>query len=263
MSFSSIRFFILISLALIFSSPAFAESRNHCRVDESVNSKARQFMSRHGMIKPNEETENFGVKSTWTLVRAELIQGRCALLMDLCITMYGETHCEGQAYEALGYRRSGRVTFFQNLFPALRPLRVAIGDRLDSNYYVQLKGSSAVSAWKTILFKIPYSGLMAEISAKNIQTVDGALYGEPDGKVYFDPTPGRTWKLQNATWSLRRGLTIEILDVYPFQLDEDFKSFYSGSGGKVGPWASYINRYYSWKSRRWVNTGVPLPSSPQ
>ena len=255
---------LLIGLLLVLSSPnAFAGGQNYCRIDPFVNAKAREFMTRNGMIRPNEESENFGVKSEWKLVRAQMAHGRCALLMDLCITMQGETHCEGQAYEALGYRPNGHVTLFENLFPPPRPLRVAIGDHRPSNYYVQLSHLSAISAWKTILLKLRYSGLLAEISAKNVQTIDHTLYGEPDGKNYFDPTLGRNWKLKNATWSLRRGLTIEILDVYPFQLDGDFKSFYSGSGGKVGPWASYINRYYSWKLRRWVDTGVPLPSGLQ
>lgn len=259
MTFST-RLIVYFIFSILLCSAAFAEPRNHCRVDSTVNAKARQFMLRNGLIKANEETENFGVRSRWTLTRAELIHGRCALLMDLCIITNGETLCEGQAYEALGYRSNGRVTFFQNLFPPPRPLRVAIGNRLNSNYYVELRTPSAISAWKTILLKLPYSGLLAKISAKNVQTINDALYGEPDGKVFFDPTPGRTWKLKNPTWSLRRGLTIEILDVYPYQLDEDFLSFYSGSGGAVGPWGAYINYYYSWRSRRWVKTGVPLPA---
>lgn len=251
--------FLILTVFFFAAFKASAHWKDQCEVTPELNEKAHAFMVRHNMIKPTEESEQPTFSSRWTLTDAKVIHGRCALVMDLCMTMDSQEYCEGHAYEVLAYI-AGRVTFFERLFPPPIPLRVGIGNRDDNLYYVQLSGKSAISAWKTIVLKLQYSGLMAKISAKNVQDIDGRLYGEPDGKFSFDPTEGRTWKLKEATWSLRRGMTIEILDVYSYQLDEDFLGYFSGSRGEIGPWTSLIYRYYSWPKRKWIKTGIEVPA---
>src|SRR5262249_14522249 len=156
--------------------------------------------------------------------------GQCLLLMEQCVEMFGSVFCEesqrGREVVAL---QGGVIKAFEDVLPT-PPVKVAIneaynidaaGKKIDiqTAYYVEFSGPDAVAAWKTIKLKIPMSGLEAKISARNVRVVGAKLVGEPDGAEPFDPTPGRVWKLADARWSLTRGLTAEILDVYAGQLD--------------------------------------------
>ena len=89
-----------------------------------------------------------------------------------------------------------------------------------------------------------------------------SVTGEPDGKASFDPTPGRTWKVKNATFSLRRGLTHETDDVYADQLDDDFSGYFSGSVGHVGPWNAPIRAWRLESETTWHQTKVPPVPEP-
>src|SRR5262245_46633516 len=95
---------LLLSFILLVSLKTQA---THCRITPALNQKARQFMRLNGLIQPYEEGSTEGTSTRWTLKRAQLINGQCALLMDLCLYTQNQVYCEGQAYEVLAYRSSG------------------------------------------------------------------------------------------------------------------------------------------------------------
>ena len=65
------------------------------------------------------------------------------------------------------------------------------------------------------------------------------------------PTPRRTWKLKDASYSLRRGKSAEILDVYPNHLDGDFEGYFSGSDGRIAPWNAVVRRWKPTTDATW------------
>lgn len=251
---------------ILLSIPLKSFATPNCEVNETLNTQARKFMTANQMFRPGEEIEQEGVTTRWTLTRTAEVDGKCLLVMDMCTILRSDVFCEGQALEVLGFD-GNRVRFFEDLISVPERVWVGIGvgvsmdesrtvKDFDDNFFVEFKGDMAVEAWKTIQLKLTYPGFRAEISAKNIKYVDSALYGEPDGKLQLDPTVGRSWKLKNPSWNLRRGATIEIQDVYAGQLDSDFLSYYSGSHGVVAPWGGFIIKYYDHSANNWLETGV-------
>jgi hypothetical protein len=245
----------------------------YCIPNKDSNNDVREFMREHGMLGDRDGIDEFGSGSVprWSLVDARVVEGNCFYVMQMCSESQGIVQCESMDSGGLEIEivasKGGVLQRFEDVVP-VPPVQVAINDAhifensgvsvLDNNYYfVEFEGKSAIQAWKTIKLKLPVSGLMADISAKNIEErSNGALYGEPDGKVNFDFTPGRKWKLKNAVWLLDRGLTAEVLDVYSRQIDESFLDYYSGSGGKIAPWSSFIMKYFDRTRNEWVPTGI-------
>lgn len=224
-----------------------------CRVDPAkLEVEARAFALDKGVMKATDEVQFSGGSEFKIAVKRTTRDGdRCLAVLSACYFEAGERiDCNGSTRDVIVYEPAGEdivFTLFEDAYEIPASLRVAIGDIVpspndpqmpltDDFYYTELTGPSVVMALKSLRAVEPYSGFAADL--------DG------NGKVAFDPTPGRTWKVVEPTYSLRRGLTAEIHDVYPGQLDGDFQGYYEGSAGHVAPWSSGIRRFHDgtdWK----------------
>lgn len=160
------------------------------------------------------------------------------------------------------------ISEVSNHFAKPDKLRVAIGSPFHNGmptenfYYVELNGSSAYEALKAGLAGVPISGFTGCVDYSNIKKTNNILQ-KPTGKTTWDPTPNRKWKIKFAEFSLKRGMTNEVDDMYSRQLDEDFSGYLKGSNkcvlkggekltrGSVQPWSSFVTKYFS--NSKWVN----------
>lgn len=233
------------------------DGASQCRLNDSIRETARTFLFDSGVGSRSDEVEVIdGIFTRWgavKAVRANDASRACLIVMNLQMQIELEGQDPilelGDRWEVVAFSTTTkRVSLFESAIavpPAIqfgfsfwRSEPTENGEEMpDDLFYAELAGDDALDAYKAALAGIGYSGLAADISAKNVQAgPDGATLGEPDGKLDFDPTPGRTWKLANATFDLSRGSSAEIHDVRAGQLDEDFEAFFSGSSGHVAPW---------------------------
>jgi hypothetical protein len=152
--------------------------------------------------------------------------------------------------------QNGKFYLFEELFEVPQQIIVAIGQWYNLNeqnqlvlpmdmYFTALSGKSAADALKVAYTRFMYSGLSAKLKGGS--------------KEIFDPTSGRKWKLVNPQFSLRRGSTLEIEDVYAGQVDGDFEGYYNGSAGSISPWSASIREIYiggTWK--KVISAPVPV-----
>jgi hypothetical protein len=80
----------------------------------------------------------------------------------------------------------------------------------------------------------------------------------------FDPTEKRSWRIVDASFSLKRGMSHEVGDVRPAHFDEDFEGYYNGlvsrpiqfqgktyTGGEVIPWGASFIRAIQLSTGEW------------
>lgn len=188
----------------------------------STEDLAKSYMKQHGLILEGDELNfpDMGIKTQWKLVKIEPIKNGCLVVMAVCgLTEKAGASCEGlDPIEVLGVRleKSSPVFVkFEDLYEVSEKVIAKIGhpDVDDpSYYYAELTGKSAVNATKSMIAKIPYYGFSGI-----------AVLGN---KASFDPTLNRNWKIVNASFDLRRGLTAEVLDVQAYQFDGDDAEVY-------------------------------------
>jgi len=230
----------------------------------AVSEAARSFMASHGMIGEVDEIKFDGFEARWRAKRAVASEGSCLLVMNITQTQQGMSF-DGDVYDVIVAHKSGsNVSFarYEEARTVPSSIRLGIGTYEHDVggpvpaefYYVELHGDSAVTAAKTLAAGLApkVCGLAARMSAKNVHKEGSKLVGEADGKLAWDPTPGRRWKLADATFNFRRGSTVEIQDGRPSQLDEDFEGYFTASLGEVGPWSfckirRVRNRDGSWR----------------
>lgn len=171
------------------------------------------------------------------------------------------------AVEILAYNPKTReIQKVESVFPAPKVLRVGIGpmwtvqgsepERVTNLFYYELTGDSALAAHKSIVSKFPFDGLANGCVEAKITS----LKIEPTGKLRWDPTVGRKWKLAYAEYSLKRGNVDETDDIYSSQLDGDF-AYYMGAShpckaiqqdrGNVQSWSSIIPTVFNTTSKKW------------
>lgn len=206
------------------------------------------------------------LQKIWKLqdVRRGLDDDTCLLIAEECISYFGEIFCEEARIEVLAIDEGETVVPFEQAVEVPPALKVAIGKHVpdyvydafgnesrvwDSDlYYAELEGASAIAAYKSIEAGIDRCGFFADISSNN---------GQPDGKLAFDPTPGRSWKVSAPAYDLNRGQSGETYDVRPVHLDSNFDAAFRGSAGYVAPWGScFLRRYYDGDADAWLETGV-------
>lgn len=227
-----------------------------CRSIEpsSLNASVGNFLVKNKMIKPNQK---------WYVGEITSNLNNCFLILS---ELPGEV---SDTIEILVYNPTTKeIKKFESVFSPPSTLRVGMGslwvqlnqskfEKGSNFFYYELKGASALDAYKSVVAKYPYSGLANGcIDAK----INGTTY-IPTGKLPWDPTVGRTWKLAHAEYSLKRGSPNEVDDVYSYQLDQDFQQFISGTlpcnkdrkriRGSVQSWSSVIATVYNTKSMRW------------
>ena len=225
---------------------------------------AHAFMASHGMIHDGDESKMDGFSVHWQAKRAVASQGKCLLVMNLAITSFG-TVSDGDVYEVIAARKTSaglELDRYEDVRTVPASIRVGIGTYMRESgrlpaefYYVELHGDSALTAAKTLAAGLApkVCVLAANMSAKNVHREGTKLIGEADGKLAWDPTPARRWKLKDATFLFRRGNTVEIQDGRPSQLDESFESYFSASLGQVGPWSFCAIRRVANADGSWRN----------
>jgi hypothetical protein len=217
-----------------------------CEVTEGLETRARELMQTKGMIRDGEELEVGDSSFKWRLIdsmRHEPTKGdkTCLLVMAVCANQ-DRTTCE--LLEVLGQRDEDVMTFEElQGSPEVEKwsMRVRIDrfndNNVDSGYFVELNGESAIAAIKADL-----------VNRKRVLAFSGAIVrGE---KPSFDPTPGRNWTVVNPRYDLRRGITAEVLDVYAGDFDADFEATFDGClkedtpqgpAALVGPWDAKLS----------------------
>lgn len=245
----------LIIIASLLPSAWVVASDCNVQPDEET---ILRFAFDHQVISKSDETDNFGVLTKWRVAKSKSAAEGCVHVLELCIEMDGQKFCEAEGpFDAVA-SKNGNLLKFEDLVAVPDRLNVAFGvqsySRVDTNtgmscrttalpedlYYAEITGASVLEVMKSVHGQIPYSGFWANLSATNVTTdpTTGITTGTPDGKLPFDPTAGRTWKVKEAGFSLRRGMTPEIHDVRAIHLDENFQAYFSGSGQKVAPWVA-------------------------
>jgi hypothetical protein len=236
---------ILLPLLAVLSSPAALASPPDCksRLTPATEAKVRKYMVAHGMIRPDDESDlpEIGVQVRWSLDRLSPAPGNaCHAILFLCTFTHGERTCQ-QEFDAVGLRLGATpaedlVVPFESLHKLPKTCVAKIGflkelDVEKNYYYVKLQGESVVAAAKSWILKVPYGGFSGV-----------AVQG---GKAKFDPTPGRTWRVVQATFDLRRGNTAETLSINSGHFDSADAALYwkgciqgpSGFGScQIAPW---------------------------
>ena len=232
---------------------------------DAASTLGRNFMKSAGMIQPGEEgTPSPGIKSRWRALKLRKYEDGCLIVMNAVLgaTVNGSKIWEpSTSYDAIGLKKSNGVwkaVPFESMVIPVSHIIAAIG-HADANpilYYGDFSGPSAIAiqkAWKGL---IPVCGFSSGISAK-LTTVNGQVVPKPDGAASFDPTIGRTWKLANPLFDLRRGLTPEIDDTPAGNIDEGFLIAFPGGTppGHVAPWQDcFIRRVKT--SSGWKDVAV-------
>ena len=235
------------SSLLNFDSKLIGQS--NLKVTDALSNKARLFLKEKNLIKPGEEMSEGRVVSKWGVYQAAKYDSTDLLIMSNMLSYDGSPPEPQNSFEVIAVVQS-KLFLIEDVFQIPEELIVGIGEwfNIDKNnkkvlpsalYYVKLSGSSSIAFAKAMLTHLNYSGLSADITA-----------GE-GGKESFDPTPNRKWRLENIVYDLRRGNTAEIHDVYPGQLDSDFKTYYRGSAGHVAPWNAGIRRVFL--NNKWID----------
>jgi hypothetical protein len=229
----------------------------------SIADDAHAFFLAQGLGSASDEKEVFSgtIWQRWHAIKvvAGPSADTCFVPMNLALETKDDhgaiTVDNGDQYDVIAFdTKTHAMKRFEDVVTIPARLHLGIGEsyiygpggetQIATNfYYVELTGDDATSALKSVYGQIQYAGPSAAISAKNVDSSSAGLRGDPDGAVSFDPTPGRTWKLADAHYSLRRGSSAEILDVYPGQIDGDFAAYYSGSNGHVAPWNAVVRRW--------------------
>lgn len=213
-----------VILAIMISGTVNASAAFDCgsKATFKTNQLARDFMILNQLIRTGEEKSlpEIGVVVRWKLFKVEPIADKpnaCVVVMSLCVEAGGNSEC-GHAYELMGLisaqNKGDQILSLEKIihFPSrvLAKIGFAPGHGLPpcgepSFYYAELTGSSAVEASKAFMSQISYHGFRGV-----------AVLGK---KLSSDPTPNRNWKIENATYSLRRGETAEVLDIQAYQFD--------------------------------------------
>lgn len=189
------------------------------------------------MIAPDEERVGLFLTQKWTVVRIIDHKEASVVLLNLQASVQGKfSGNDVSSWQMIAAKADskGAPVFmkFEDAFPVPSSLKLAIEnqpprtDRLGSYYYMEATGSSALDAMKSIYSGQPIQGFSAELPKK------------ASGKLAFDPTPDRSWAVENARYNVRRGLSIEIQDVFPSLLDKDYEGTAKGAAYRVAPWAA-------------------------
>jgi hypothetical protein len=244
----------LIIIGIVFC--LIQQMRASCAVDDvKLKEAIISFGKQEGYDQFSEELLDlpaFGIKSEWkvfgkTQKGSVCLAGISRVLLTKAegTNVYHSEEEHGSHY-VFGYASNERTITIKRLKDVVvLPEKLLVGIGEDSPfqnqdgtlqpelpqqiYYVELSGESVEDAYASIIMKKPISGLFAKISKERIA-------------ASFDPTPNRSWHLEHVTYRLRRGVTIELQDVYAHQLDEDFDAYFTGSRGEIGPWSSFLRR---------------------
>lgn len=202
---------------------------------------AHGFMARNGMIRENEEKDRprYKISSKWKLTDRVRDQGHELLIMQIVdrVEEKEQRRFEFEVLVLIDNQGQKTIARFEDVYVLPQSVIVKIGHAEPTSgdtsfYYVELAGPSLIAALKSAHSGYRYHGFMGTII--------------PGGKADFDPTPGRTWRVVDATFDLRRGSTGETLDIQAYQFDADFEGYFSGAipkrassgvaGVSVGPW---------------------------
>lgn len=202
-------------------------------VTAAVSQAARAFMKAQKLFGNMPDGNLYeGVRAQWRAVKEVAVGDKRFVVMARAL----ETKLENtwsaagsDAQEVLEIRTvNGKPTFRtfeQAVATPKEGLKIGIGSPTvgaKEMYYGHVKGKDAIAALKSIYGASPVEGASFTVAA-------GA-------KAAFDPTPGRKWHVTEMHFSLRRGMSAEIYDGRPSQLDEDFPGYFHSTKGKFAPW---------------------------
>ncbi|MGE0549434.1 MAG: hypothetical protein AB7O24_13410 [Kofleriaceae bacterium] len=218
-----------------------SDGASGCPVTDDLSARAHDFMAANGLILPGEEVElaNLGISIRWHVDRTVARDDGCLLVMRLCTTKSSTTTCDGSGgLEVLAQRGDDVMLFehFLGLDPETATLRVKVQELV--GYYTTLSGPSAINAEKAL-----------SIGERSISGFGGVAVKAP--ALSFDPTPGRTWQVPEASYDLRNVISAEVYDIQAYQLEADWEFFWGGSihqmtelgeGIVVHPWRSTLFR---------------------
>lgn len=208
----SMKLSILVFLLSIMGAQARAAGCEALASPE-FGEAARSYMRENGLIGEGSEADLPDIKVfiRWHLHKVVGHKAGCLVVMTLVANTDLQNPEAHSAYEVVGYdRKSKRFLPFESMVKVPKKIVARIGDRPDLDrkfgyYYVELSGPSVADALKSVVTNTLYSGFSGV-----------AVLGE---KAAFDPTPKRNWKIVDGTYSLRRGMTGEGMDIQSFQLD--------------------------------------------
>jgi hypothetical protein len=138
-----------------------------------------------------------------------------------------------------------------------KTLRAKIGEAHDGenspSYFAEFTGDSVVDIYKVILSQFPKTEAFSACVANEKKQINGVQTHIPTGKLDWDPTPNRSWRVSNAEFDILVASRNEVDAVYAKQLDSDFNGHINGTlpcekpyseRGHVGPWGGFVDEIF-------------------
>jgi len=201
-----------------------------------------------------------GLKRTpierWHIHDISTNQGACiVLLSELNGEILGSA-IDVVVYDPMNKKLITVKDFLGNKIP--KTLRAKIGaesggGRNSIGYFAEFTGDSVVNIFKIILSQYPKSNSFEACILNNKKQTNGGASYSPTGKLDWDPTPNRRWRVESAEFLTEIAARNEVDDIYADQLDDDFNGFIEGSlscnkprseRGHVGPWGGFLDQVF-------------------
>lgn len=201
---------------------AWAENRDFV-ISKDLAMRSISKLRELGLATGEINKPEFGIETKWELRQIQHDStGDSFLIMRLVQYIDGAEVAFSREFDVLAMSQ-GQLRAFEEIVPIPDQLPVRIGSEDtpvpsppdNSNYYyATLKDrNSVIAALKSLKTGIRYHGFSGIVIS---------------GASNIDPTPGRTWRVVDAEFSLRRGSTAEALDIIPGHFDDNFQAAWNG-----------------------------------
>lgn len=190
-----------------------------------------------GLATDEYDFPDIGISSRWDAVGARSYEGTKLVIFRQLEIANGVVSKHSDEFDVLALV-DGKLLKFERAFQIPRSVVARISHAKESeidssSYVVELADVPSVSdALKSMCAGIKYYGFSGVVVA--------------GGKASYDPTPGRTWRVLDPRFNLRRGSSHETGDIQAYHWDEHFEAYFNGavhmaaSTGEVGaqvlPW---------------------------
>ncbi|KAL7752996.1 hypothetical protein RI367_001447 [Sorochytrium milnesiophthora] len=245
-------------LAPSISSVGICSCLQSCKTTESCcagyddfQSSLTNFLVNNGLINPSSLVSSDTAVSQYEVTSTTTVGASSMLVAKLCsykqsVPAPGDgspkvqpvpelrlVGCVDDGFQVVAYTGNSQFQLFEDVVLTAQSLTAAFGasaadatGQTSSLYYAQLTGSGAVNAYKAIAAGVDVCGFSATLPV------------QPTGKADFDPTPDRTWAVSTADFVNYNHRSLEITNVTPDQLDQDYDRYAQNAQYTVNPWTA-------------------------
>jgi len=202
-----------------------------------------------------------GIPNNWFVGSVTENLGKCFLILS---EFDGEM--SGNADMLIYNPVNKKISHVRDAFKLPATLRASIGAHRAPNastFFWEFKGASVEEIMKNVYSKYPnYGSFIGCVDSKTNDPSSPKVCKEEGrtckylgtGKLAWDTTPSRQWKLAAGQFDNHIGMANEVDDIYAQQLDGEFNEYISGSlgcsldassaRGSVMPWTGFVDKIY-------------------